>query len=154
MLPQPHSQPPLCSTAPLPPQLAGAFWPRSPISGPAPLPGVGNSGVLHRLDVAAAANIAVKNESKGCDNSSLLHFSASTEITYGREAKVTNEATSHKRIGTSGVTPCLFWHRFMSKLLTPHSKLHNLHFIKFLYKRAFVESAVFVFSLIDLVPLV
>lgn len=137
MLPQLHSQPLPCSAAPPPPQLADAFWPRSPISGPAPLPGVGNPGVLHRLDVAAAANITVKNESEGCNNLSLLHFSASIKITYGRQAKVTNEATSHKCIGTNKVTPCLFWHRFISKLLTPHSKVHNPHFISFLYKRAF-----------------
>ena len=74
---QPHSQPLLCSAARLPPQFAGTFWPRSPISSPASLPGVGNPGVLHRLDVAAAANITVKNGSEGYNNSSLLRFSAS-----------------------------------------------------------------------------
>lgn len=76
------------------------------------------------------------------------------KITYSREAKVTNEATSHKPVGTNGATPCLSWHHFISKLLTPHSKLHNLHLILFLYKCAFVESDAFVLLLIDLLPLV
>lgn len=56
-----------------------------------------------------------------------------TKTTYWREDEVTNGATCHKCIGTSGESPCLFWqwiwYCFISKLLRPHSRWHNPCFI-------------------------
>lgn len=112
------------------------FRPRSSIFSPTCLLWGDNPMVLCRLHTAEAANVTV-----------------SGKIPYGREAKVT-DVCSHKHIVTSRVTPCLVWHHFTGKLLSPHSKSHNLCFISFLCKCAFVESAGFMFLLIEPLPLV